>query len=51
MKIDLRLYSDSTYIFKRIYEFDSIKNETLEETLSCRMTLSFVMVILISMVL
>lgn len=30
MKIDLRLYSDSTYIFKRIYEFDSIKNETLE---------------------
>ena len=23
MKIDFRLYSDSTYIFKRIYEFDS----------------------------
>ncbi|MQP51477.1 MULTISPECIES: hypothetical protein [unclassified Flavobacterium] len=30
MKIDFRLYSDSTYIFKRIYEFDSIKNETFE---------------------
>lgn len=46
MKIDLRLYSDSTYIFKRIYEFDSIKNETL----GCRMTLLFVMVILTSRV-
>lgn len=32
MKIDLRLYSDSTYVFKRIYEFDSIKNETLKGT-------------------
>ena len=30
MKIDFRLYSDSTYIFKSIYEFDSIKNETLK---------------------
>mgnify|MGYP006184863337 FL=1 len=30
MKIDFRLYSDSTYIFKRIHEFDSIKNETFE---------------------
>lgn len=30
MKFDLRLYSDSTYIFKSIYEFDSIKNETLK---------------------
>ena len=30
LKIDFRLYNDSTYIMKRIYEFDSIKNETLE---------------------
>ena len=30
MKVDFRLYSDSTYIVKRIYEFDSIKNETLK---------------------
>jgi len=30
MKINFRLYSDSTYIFKSIYEFDSIKNKTLK---------------------
>lgn len=30
MRVDFRLYNDSTYIVKRIYEFDSIKNETLE---------------------
>ena len=30
MKVDFKLYSDSTYIVKSIYEFDSIKNETLK---------------------
>jgi len=30
MRVDFRLYNDSTYIVKRIYELDSIKNETLK---------------------
>ena len=30
IKVDFKLYSDSTYIVKSIYELDSIKNETLK---------------------
>ena len=30
MKVDFKFFSDSTYIVKSIYEFDSIKNETLK---------------------
>ena len=29
MKVDFKLYSDSTYTMERIYEIDSAKNETL----------------------
>jgi hypothetical protein len=48
MKVDFKLFSDSTYIVKNIYEFDSIKNETLEgnfkllnDTLVCYGDFSF----------